>query len=509
VIGYRKQETSDTKVTAIYVGWRGARIDEPGLVKSLGKTFGGPLGTLAAIPTLFDRKPISEQVAPGVLSALRSIENELGMRTSNFDCINYTKRENRMNRMIVFGHSLGGNLLITGLNDSVIKAVRRHQPGERLPPVLGDLVVLINPAAEAAKWTAIQRDIWRQIAFNPDSVTPSGEVNAGHAFFPSDQPPVMMSVSASMNFPLGGLRETDCQWIEEKGASSKRLKNFCRVLDDADTVDYDWATHDLFPAGQFDFRPAAQRLRRAAARLAGLPIPGHHCPGCPPAHDRSLSTSAAAAGMTPPPDAVRKGSLWSDVASAVASSTLRFLADILQYFPFQNTNQELTRTIGNLDPVRPADGLLVDKRTSSAPFGTTHELAGLQRMREKRLAYSSLADAQIDCPPANFWLTRALDYAKTDLKTTGGINWDSEYLSPTPNEGAGVRPPAVQFVHGYINGGIAPITRASDPFWNIRAYDNALANHDGYFMTSFICAMNQFVMDDITMAANPGNSLNP
>ena len=52
-----------------------------------------------------------------------------------------------VNKMIVFGHSLGGNLFATGLHDDLVKLVRRHKPGERLPTVLGNLVVLINPAA--------------------------------------------------------------------------------------------------------------------------------------------------------------------------------------------------------------------------------------------------------------------------------------------------------------------------------------------------------------------------
>ena len=62
--------------------------------------------------------------------------------------------------LIVAGHSLGGNMLATGLKDDVLKAVRRHRFGETLPPVLGNLVVLINPASEASKWTAIQREVW-------------------------------------------------------------------------------------------------------------------------------------------------------------------------------------------------------------------------------------------------------------------------------------------------------------------------------------------------------------
>lgn len=33
----------------------------------------------------------------------------------------------------------------------------------------------------------------------------------------------------------------------------------------------------------------------------------------------------------------------------------------------------------------------------------------------------------------------------------------------------------------------------------MRAFDNVLSKHDGFRLSSFICAMNQLVMDDITL----------
>lgn len=37
----------------------------------------------------------------------------------------------------------------------------------------------------------------------------------------------------------------------------------------------------------------------------------------------------------------------------------------------------------------------------------------------------------------------------------------------------------------------------------MRAFDTALARHDGFMLSSFICAMNQLVMDDITAFTPP------
>jgi hypothetical protein len=61
----------------------------------------------------------------------------------------------------------------------------------------------------------------------------------------------------------------------------------------------------------------------------------------------------------------------------------------------------------------------------------------------------------------------------------------------------------LRFIHGFADSGIAPPTRPNDPFWNLRAFDTALAEHDGYMLSSFICAMNQLVLDDVTTILTP------
>jgi hypothetical protein len=466
----------NTSVTAIYVGWRGARVDEAGLARVLGSYLGETIGGFAAGATLFDRKPVSEQIAPGAISALRVVEKEvLGRKASPGS----PAGEAPINKMIVFGHSLGGNLFATGLKDDLVKSVRRHKPGEPLPPVLGNLLVLVNPAAEAAKWTAIQREVWGRIAYNTDSVTPMDVVQASHEFFPGHQTPVVVSVTAAQTFPAGGLRGGDCEWIDlkvndkfagERNRIGKALGKGEGMFREG--IDYDFATHDLFPAFKFNFKPLASWLDRWAAHVAGLPPAGKSC------------------------KEVRPG-FWG----GLISHPTHFFSKLLRDFPFQSTNDELSRTIGNLDPVRPAGGVLVNKRTpSSAPFGTTHELFDNGPSRKPQ-AYASLADAKVICPPANYWLSRA-----RLMEKPYGTNWDSSGLG-APLTGVTGRieqsPPALQFLHGFNLAGQQPITRANDPFWNMRALD-ALSRHDGYRLSSFICAMNQLVMDEVTVVPAPG-----
>jgi hypothetical protein len=427
------------------------------------------LGGFAAAATLFDRKPVSEQVAPGAISALRTIESVLSAR--NID--GTLKPDAPLNKMIVFGHSLGGNLLMTGLKDDLIKLVHRHNPRERLPSVLGNLVVLINPASEASKWTAVQRQVWNQIAFHTDENTPIDIVARGHELFPVEQKPVIISVTSALAFPAGGLRESDCQWInlsvdDKYKAARDAIK---RALSKSEGmfqegIEYDWATHDLFPTFKYDFRPLAHWFDRKSAKIEGGPPPGQSCR--------------------------QHSSIWY---RWVLSLPTRALAVFFRTFPFQNTDQELSHTIGNLDPPRPAMGVLAEYLTSAAPFGTTHELIGLsKRGDERHHDYAHIPDDSIECPIANNWLLRA----RMMQADQHGTFWDSKHLAPAKAHVIGQGPPAAQFLHGFNLGGTAAITRANDPFWNIRAFDNELSRHDGFRLSSFICAMHQLVMDDIT-----------
>ena len=151
-------------------------------------------------------------------------------------------------------------------------------------------------------------------------------------------------------------------------------------------VEYDQATHDLFPAFKFDFRAVADLLDREDSRCDPQPV------------------------------------FWYRLPMALMG---RALASILRTFPFQNTNIESSHTIGNLDPPRPAVGSPGQSLTSAAPFGTTHEIVGLQRQSQERKynAYYTIAYAPISCVPANYWLQRAR------MLVPNGTFWNSEKLA--------------------------------------------------------------------------------
>lgn len=459
-------EAPEPRVTALFVGWRGARVDETRLRRALGKA-GEAIGTALALGTLFDRKPVSEAVAPAVYAGLRSIEQMLGLTRPP------AGREMppaNPNRMIVFGHSLGGNMLATTLRDDLIKKVGRHDPGSYMAPPLGDLVVLINPASEATKWTDVQRAVWRRIAMSLSERRPGPDYGAGHDFFHAEQRPIVISATAARNWPPGGLRELDCDTTPAGGLTdtSRRIGESRRLA--AEGVDYDWATYDLFPAFKGDLRPVSDTIQRA---LLG-DDPQNAC---------------------------------DDGQDSWGRRVVRWAIDQLRFVPFQQTDPEQTRTIGHYDPPRTPRGRLRGDRDKSdylsgRPFGTTHELrgriAGPERavtrdgLREAPIDYEKIAGAQATCPSARNWLTLAREKQQGRYPGAHAIAWassDAEAFAP-----------ALNIQHGFSNAGLSPITRANDPFWNMRAFDTALARHDGYMLTSFICAMNQLVMDEVTGA---------
>jgi hypothetical protein len=549
-----EKEQCDRVVTAVYIGWRGARIDEDSIMApfvALGKWLDGKpacrepertasvkgpppppkcwrttltnsganAASAAAAITLFDRKPVSEAIAPHVFTALRSLESALNLSTEREKPD--AERVNTRNRLLVIGHSLGGNLLATALERDVVKRVEwqarrnddllietkvraasgaiRIDGGKDsldkrhvyFDPPLGNLVVLINPAAEARKWTSIQRAVWQKIQFRSAEGT-EVEFEQGHDFFPDYQRPVMIAVTSAFAWPPGGIRVEDCAIASNfnkdfrddpppKGSAADDVTAQEQALDSAiKAVDkkskeggviYDSATHDLFPFFKFDFRPMADRLDRYGRWLADRRVPRLSC-----AKDDE------------------------EIASWRARLLIK-MAAILRDAPFQQSDMEETRTIGNLDVPRHAAGNLTQYLTSSKPFGTTHEIRAQKPDKKNRsIAYWDLAaNADFKCPLSDLWLDRAKRFRKLREPDSHGTYWNSDQLAPPlPDENPRAEGISAEIYHGFDLAGMAAITRPNDPFWNVRAYDDVIAEHGGYKLSSFICAINQLVMDEPT-----------
>ena len=202
----------------------------------------------------------------------------------------------------------------------------------------------------------------------------------------------------------------------------------------------------------------------------------------------------------------------------VLGSLARRFAAIFRTIPFENTNIEDTQTIGHLASAAtcwrrisgsaPTGFTFTHRLFSWAPYGATHELV-INQKENKPLppwSYVQLADAtRTVCDSVPHWLLEARKRAEKNHEA-----WDSEF---TFEDGRPGTPPNItpvhrakdstsgnlesQFRHGLLNSGQLPITLPNDPFWNVRAFDTALANHNGYLSYPFLCAIHQLVMDNV------------
>lgn len=184
-----EQRYCEHKLTGVYVAWNGrARVDCRGY---------GFCAFLAA-PSLYYKKPVSDRLAEPVVRRLQSLDTLL--KANNRP----DSPEHEKNKLLITGHSLGGNILARGLKDQFETAVRNHEARTVLKPPVGDLVVLFNPASAAENWTGIQRAVRNRYGvrgtryrFGSDDTT---AYNA-HVFFPLSQRPVYVSLTSACDWP--------------------------------------------------------------------------------------------------------------------------------------------------------------------------------------------------------------------------------------------------------------------------------------------------------------------
>ena len=498
-------------VTAVYIGWRGARVDEQRLDWLFGGYFPGltsTIGNILASMTLFDRKPVSERIAPSVVSALQEIDRQ--MRVGESDAQDWFERS----RMIVVGHSLGGNLLATALQDQMIAIVNRNfdaiqraaaapntiQPKPLLKSPLGDLVVLLNPASEAEKWTSIQRAFSNRVN---EAVT-SRDVQTAYRV---DQPPIYLSLTAAHSWPANDIHNSDVDDLAKEYADQthpNQKQSPCQLIikhlyDEYEpSYEYDSATYDLFPFFKFDFRPLAQTIEDQS----------------------NLNRFDCTPKGTPKPN-------WAEQPSWIAKKVWIGLAAALRNLPFMNTNIEQTRTIGHVDPMRAPYGRLVSANNPATWIGTTHEflinaMGKKQRppkMRWVRIkaetektpdaetaSYEDAASPEnSECDTVDGWLSAA--------RKDGNGSWDSGWSNRRGNRIVPGGQPnlthirylpddATRYIEGQFRqnlyaSGMRPITGPNDPFWNVRGFESAMTNHNGYVSYPLICSIFQFVMDKI------------
>jgi hypothetical protein len=187
----------DVTLTGVFIGWRGQVLSSDG---------DDLLSNAKAAVTMFSRKPASDRIGHGIVAFIKELSGLLDARNAKA-----TGRYDR-DHMMSIGHSLGGNALITGFAPEVLSAVASHKKDRLMRAPAGDLIVLLNPAAEARKWTQLQ-----------DAVAQKGADD-----FSANQMPVLVSLTTTCNYSTEELKAPDLKDrpIECDTATSKVFPAF-------------------------------------------------------------------------------------------------------------------------------------------------------------------------------------------------------------------------------------------------------------------------------------------
>jgi len=186
----QRPDYANYEVVGLYVAWDGSAG-----VHCLACNIIGP-------PSVWSREHESDRIAaPIALFLKRASAKVKGLVPGSIDY--------QSNKMLVVGHSFGGNIVLTGFQTDYLKAVEMLPPSysvsdDRVPMIspVGDLVVLLNPASPAEKWTKIQRAVRdRQGLTDLDRISVSDvEGTYGATLFSAEQRPILISyTSACLN----------------------------------------------------------------------------------------------------------------------------------------------------------------------------------------------------------------------------------------------------------------------------------------------------------------------
>lgn len=423
-------------VVAVYIGWRGNQLQTDD---------GGGLSTVLAAATFAGRKRVSEASAASVVAVLKAIEAHL--ETLNQQA---SPDGTSRNRMLVVGHSAGGNLLMTGLaplmRDTLVRRLgsnRAWQEPMRGP--LGDLTVLINPASEASKWMDSQRAYYEtRHAPAPNSVS---QVDCTIPFC-NFQPPTVMSITAGSL----GLTEGERQ---SRRRSASKVTAFIGALpthwQDWLLMQSDWVTELVFPVSQRAFEGHWLSPPEASAI-------GHY------RHRSGLRYA----------DQPKKSSLGLSHSMEINGSPTRSTT-------FANaTRFQEHRCLP--DPhwlwfARATDRLQIPPNERGVRALSPAEF----RSRRVHLALQSASIS-----PPN-WDANDID---NDVKSFGVLQ--RPYRLPS---GEGIRFLNAQFMHSLDRGGSPSPVPSAFPYWNVAALDSVLEEHGTFVSHPLWCALHQFVLD--------------
>jgi hypothetical protein len=131
----RKQSLLDKRrLVGVYIGWRGANVDFP-VLKEM---------------TFWDRKQVAEEVGKGgVTEFLLELDHVINRKPPIASEDKKANREPDNNIMVVIGHSFGGAIVVSALNEVLMERAINTTRKNGYIRNLGDGIILLNPAIEA------------------------------------------------------------------------------------------------------------------------------------------------------------------------------------------------------------------------------------------------------------------------------------------------------------------------------------------------------------------------
>ena len=137
---FKKKAKSKRKTTGIYIGWRGESIDIPGV----------------NVFTFYDRKNGSINVGNGDVPMV-------------LDEIEQIRNDQNNSRLISIGHSFGGSVLFTAIQQKLKRAASKKTIGNKESTVkFGDLAILANPAIENTQYASLHYSIEERARNHPE-----------------------------------------------------------------------------------------------------------------------------------------------------------------------------------------------------------------------------------------------------------------------------------------------------------------------------------------------------
>lgn len=423
---------SPLTVTAVFVGWRGSLLKNDD---------GGFWSTLMAALTFPSRKNASDRASSGVVEALDTIEAALKRSDQNFSRSGVTR-----SRMLVVGHSAGGNLLMEGLRRRMSAMLReqisRSSVLERapiMPSPVGDLVVLLNPAAEARKWVEIQRTFFDTVEEQRGAAPPLPSRIPGrklvHAVFPNSQPPSVIAITA-------GSFRLEAAEIAERLADAPDLRG--RQAEDS-------VTATVFKLSQMIF--FGEWLSEE-----GRTAIGHYLAG--EVFDANGRRTPPYPGMPPGSRLGVTHSVEANGSAGVATHFMRARTSSRCEWMDENWLWYMRRVEAGISP---------------------------GRFKNRR----DLLRQSPDAPALSGWDGNSLaanvrSFGRIRTQKTGD-DLGSNYIN-------------MQFRHRPDRDGPPSAVPPTFPFWNVKAIDTTIAGHGDFVSYPLWCSLHQLVLDDPAQA---------